>query len=403
MDITLLSTADWDHPFWTNKQHVARELARQGHRVLYIDSLGLRPVLPGAGDRGRILRRLARGLRPLRAVEPRLWVCSPLVLPGVAAGPALWLNRLSLRLLLALARLRLGFRRQLLWTYSPLTARLIDPEVYGLSLYHCVDDISAQPGMPTACIDAAEPDTARRVHLAVVTTPALERRLAPAARRLLVLPNVVDADHFAHPDPVRCRAVAAELAPLGRPVIGFVGAISAYKLDLPLLLALARAMPQAAIVCIGAVGEGDPATDGAALAGQANLHLLGPRPYHDLPAWLAAFDVAILPSRRNAYTEAMFPMKFFEYLAAGLPVVAIDLPALRPYADQAWLCGDAAAFLAAVPAALADRDPARRAGRQALARRHTYRARTRRMLAELVASATQPVGQAAAAARNRLA
>ncbi|MEB3266398.1 MAG: glycosyltransferase [Cyanobacteriota bacterium] len=392
MDVTLLSTADWDHPFWTNKQHVARELARQGHRVLYIDSLGLRPVLPGAGDRGRILRRLTRALRPLRAVEPGVWVCSPLVLPGVAAGPVLWFNRLSLRLLLVLARWQLGLRRQVLWTYSPLTTRVLRPQAYDRSLYHCVDDISVQPGMPRASINAAEPDTARRVDLVVVTTPALERRLAPSARRLLRLPNVVDADHFARPDPARVAAVAAELAPLGRPVIGFVGAISAYKLDIDLLLALARQQPQVAIVCLGAVGEGDPSTEVEALQAQANLHLLGPRSYDDLPAWLAHFDVAILPSRRNAYTEAMFPMKFFEYLAAGLPVVAINLPALRPYADQAWLCDDGMAFLAAVPAALADRDPARRAGRQALARRHSYRERTRRMLAELGVSPSQPVG-----------
>jgi glycosyltransferase involved in cell wall biosynthesis len=403
MDVTLLSTADWDHPFWTNKQHVARELARQGHRVLYIDSLGLRPVLPGAGDRGRILRRLARAVQPLRAVEPGLWVCSPLVLPGVAAGPGLWVNRLSLRLLLALARWRLGIRRQVLWTYSPLTTRLIAPQAYRRSLYHCVDDISVQPGMPRATIDAAEPETARRVDLVVVTTPALEDRLKPSARRLLRLPNVVDADHFAHPDPDRLHAVATELAPLGRPLIGFVGAISAYKLDIALLLAIARQRPDAAIVCLGAVGEGDPGTDGGSLRKQANVHLLGPRTYDDLPAWLAHFDAAILPSRRNAYTEAMFPMKFFEYLAAGLPVVASNLPALRPYADQAWLCDDTPQFLEGVNAALADRDPARRAERQALARRHSYRERTQRMLSALDDSAAQPIGQAATAPRNRLA
>ena len=62
-DVVLLATADWANPFWTNKQHVAVELARRGHRVLYVDSLGLRRPSASQHDFGRILKRLVRGLR----------------------------------------------------------------------------------------------------------------------------------------------------------------------------------------------------------------------------------------------------------------------------------------------------------------------------------------------------
>ena len=96
-DIVLLSTADWDHPLWTNKQHVACALAAEGERVLYVESLGLRSVQVKSQDFRRILRRLFLGLRFLRSVRPGIWVLSPLVLPGGSHGLALRLNRLMVR------------------------------------------------------------------------------------------------------------------------------------------------------------------------------------------------------------------------------------------------------------------------------------------------------------------
>ena len=81
LDITLLATADWDHPFWTNKQHVAVSLAALGHRVLYVDSLGLRPPTLGQRDRGRLWRRLRLAFPRPRPVRPGIWVISPLQLP----------------------------------------------------------------------------------------------------------------------------------------------------------------------------------------------------------------------------------------------------------------------------------------------------------------------------------
>lgn len=133
----MLATADWDHPLWTNKQHVALELARLGHRVLYVESLGLRGVRVEASDRRRILRRLRRWLCPPRAVAPGgLWVWSPLVVPG-ARGPLLTgLNRLLLSFGLAWARSWLRLRCDWLWTYNPRTLAVLDTSGYRLSAAH---------------------------------------------------------------------------------------------------------------------------------------------------------------------------------------------------------------------------------------------------------------------------
>ncbi|MCP9816462.1 glycosyltransferase [Synechococcus sp. GreenBA-s] len=387
-DITLIATADWDHPLWTNKQHVACSLAALGHRVLYVESLGLRPPRqgprgPAAGqagsDRGRIWRRLRHGLLPPRRVRPGLWVWSPLVLPGAQGGLALSVNRLMLGLGLGLWRRVLGLRADWLWTYNPMTLAVLEPGPWRRLIYHCVDAIQAQPGMPAAAIEHWEQCLCRRADVVFVTSPDLQRRLAPLNPLTRFYPNVADGAHFARAlDPA--LPLPDDLAAIPAPRLGFVGAISAYKLDLALLEQLARAHPGWSLVLIGPVGEGDPDTDVAALAELPNVHLLGARPYHVLPAYLKGCAVGLLPLRLNAYTQAMFPMKFFEYLAAGLPVVATRIASLQAYGEAALLCEPTAdAFSAAIKQALDGQGPGL-TSRLALAGRHTYASRTQRML-----------------------
>ncbi len=381
-DITLLATADWDHPLWTNKQHVACTLAELGHRVLYVESLGLRPLRAGGSDWKRVLQRLRHGLRPPRPVRERLWVWSPLVLPGARGGLAAWLNRQVLRLGLARCRRRLGLRRDWLWTYNPRTLEVLDARAYDRLIYHCVDAIQAQPDMPAAAIDHGEARLCAEADAVFVTSPQLLSDLRPLNPATLYYPNVADGAHFAQArDPA--LAIPAELVALPPPRIGFVGAISAYKLDLSLLETLARRHPHWSFVLIGPVGEGDPSTNVAALAALENVHLLGTRPYDALPSWLKGLDLGLLPLRQTPYTRAMFPMKFFEYLAAGLPVVATAIDALQPFGDLALLCPPTPeAFATAIAAALRGDGPGR-PERLAGAAAHTYRGRTEAMLQDL--------------------
>jgi len=388
MDITLLATADWDHPFWTNKQHVAVSLVELGHRVLYIDSLGLRPPTLASGDRGRVWRRLRRCLAGPRQVRAGLWVVSPLQLPLRAGG---WVDRCNRWLLagsLRLARWRLSWRNDLLWTYNPRTASLLRLPAYRQTLYHCVDAIDAQPGMDGPRLRADEQQLCERVDLVVTTTSLLQHRCAPQARRCVQFANAVDVDHFQQAlDPL---PLPADLACIPEPRLLFVGAIAAYKLNLPLLAELARACPQWSIVLIGAVGEGDPSTTLNALADCPNIHLLGPRAYDDLPAYLRGAAVGLIPALLNDYTRAMFPMKFFEYLAAGLPVVATPLPALDPYAELVQREADAAGFARAIARAL-QQDPALVPPARTVLEDVSYRSRTRQMLRLLQTPAEDPL------------
>ena len=381
-DVVLLSTADWDHPLWTNKQHLACSLADLGHRVLYVDSLGVRAPRGDRSDAGRILRRLRRGLRFPRQVRPNLWVLSPLVLPGQSSGWLGRLNRWSLGLSLFLADVALDFRGPLLWTFNPQTRRYLSLRKFHASVYHCVDRIQAQPGMPFDAIEAAELDLCGAANAVFTTAPQLQHSLSDLNAGTHYFGNVADAQFFGRAlDPV--VAVPSDLPQDAAPILMFVGAIDAYKLDLPMLEALAAQHPEWKLVLIGPVGETDPSTDVSSLKCYPNVFLLGPKAYGDLPGYLAHADVALLPLQLNDYTRHMYPMKFFEYLAAGRPVVATAIPSLQDQADVALLCDAGVdAFSKAIRRALVGDLPSLET-RLHRAGQHTYTARTRAMLATL--------------------
>lgn len=377
MRILLLSTADWDHPFWTNKQHVAKALASLGHEVLYVESLGIRPFSrESVNDVSRIVDRLKRFIRPPRAVAQRINVASPLVLPLWSKRSAVIINRILMALQVLMWRLTWG-RWDIVWTYSPITMAAL-PLGSAKILYHCVDNISAQPMMPSETIDRFERRLVRRADLIFTTAPHLTERLRTmGAAEVIEHTNVVDFEHF--------EASGREVNPVGAvspPVLGFVGAISRYKVDLNLVGRVAEKFPDCQIVLIGQVGEGQPGETVAELEKYANVRLVGPRSYSDLPMEMAAMDVALLPVPINDYTKSMFPMKFFEYLASGTPVVSTAIPSLMQFRAFAFISDSPEDFLDNISEALNVSPDWREKGR-ILASRYTYKRRTADMLGAL--------------------
>ena len=314
-DIVCVGFADWDTELWTNQHHLMSRLARE-NRVLFVESLGLRrPQLAGR-DLSRIWRRLRRGLAPPRQADG-LYVLSPLVLPLHSSRLARALNARLLPALVARAARRLGLRRVILWAYVPQAELLIDALEPSLIVYHCVDDIAAQERVDTASFRAAEARLAARADLVLASAPALARRLRAVSNNVLEAANVADTELFATAlTPSPPAPLDAAMASLPAPRIVFTGAIVSIKLDIVLLAALARLRPAWSFALVGPVGPGDPRTDVSALEAEPNIHLLGRRPYRELPDVLRAADAGLIPYARNELTESIFPMKVYEYLAA---------------------------------------------------------------------------------------
>jgi hypothetical protein len=248
--------------------------------------------------------------------------------------------------------------------WTPLALRLRG-EFGWKVVYDCMD-YHAGFASNTPAMLGQEDRLVQESDLVLVTARSLLERLRPQARLCLHLPNAADFQHF-HSLPA---APAKELENLGKPVIGYYGAIADW-FDTALVGGLARQRPNWQFVLIGSTLYADLAP----LQGLGNVHLLGEMPYGRLPQFLHAFDVAIIPFKPRPLTHATNPVKLFEYLSAGTPVVATDLDELRHYQEFACLASSPEEWLAALEAALAENSAEQTAKRVEFARQNTWGAR----------------------------
>ena len=379
-NIILISTADWHHPLWTNKQHVSLSLAEAGFRVLYVESLGLRKIRNSKRDFTRIFSRIFNAFKPPRKVYSGVWICSPLVIPGHHQGLPLILNKLSISASIKFSSLFLGFVKPVLWTYNPITARVVDLSQFSLKVYHAVDAVQEQPDMPYSLIVNEERCLCRQVDHVFVTSQKLKQSLEPYSKSIKYDPNVVDFDHFSKSLRYEPQDLPDDLAAIPEPRIGFIGAITNYKLDIEMIASLAKSYPELNFVFIGPTEEGESFTNLQSWFELKNIYCLGPKKYNSLPLYCSGFACGWLPLRKNKYTESMFPMKFFEYLASGLPVVATSINSLTEFSSVAFLCQPTAdEFARALHLAISGFGPSLEQ-RLTVARNNTYATRLRKML-----------------------
>jgi glycosyltransferase involved in cell wall biosynthesis len=345
--VVCVSTADWDAPLWTNKQHLMSRLAERGATVLYLDSLGLRAPTAGSSDLRRIGRRL-RAWRPTARPAAQAGVLrdSPLVIPAHGRAWVRAVNRRLLRGRLRRNERRFGLRDAVVWAYAPPALDMYDPRRHRALVYHCVDDVAAFPGVDAAAFREGERRLVAAADVCLASSrPLLAHLERMGARRAVYWPNPADTGAF---------AAAAPADPASRPVtVGFVGAVQDHKVDVPLVAAAARLRPDWCFALVGPVGEGLGRRDLGATELPPNVVLRGHAAREALPAVMRGFHVGVVPYRINAYTEGVFPMKVFEYLAAGLPVVSTPLPSLVGEVEHVAFAADADELVAAVEAALA--------------------------------------------------
>jgi hypothetical protein len=375
-DIVCFSN-DWDgDPL--SKTHIMRVLARE-NRVLWVDSLGNRAPRASASDAARAWRKVRLAAHGLVGVERNIHVLTPLYVPGYGSETVRRLNGRIVRVQVRAAMRRLGMRRPISWSFLPSAAPVAGRLGEAVVVYHAVDEFSA---FSDASPHVAELER-RIVSRADVVFVASERLLGPRRRQnpnTVLVRHGVDHAHFARAlDPA--LPVPADLARLPRPVIGFFGLVADW-IDLPLVRRVADANPGASVVLVGKI-----ATSTAALADARNVHLLGPRPYAELPGYAKGFDVALTPFVVNALTLASSPLKAREYVAAGLPNVCTDLPEVR-LVPGCTVATTPELFVAEVGRAL--QRPGPDPARSALVRDDRWEARVEELAAHVLAAEAGP-------------
>lgn len=353
----LFSTADWDAPYWTNKQHTTKHLAQRDIKVLYVESVGLRaPKFSSGIDLARIWRRLIRGMRGVHQVEKNIWVVSPLVIPFKHQWQLISsINRWMLNSAITRFCKKQNFqdKETIIWTYHPYVLDYLDCKQYGSLVYHCVDDLSAIPGIDSEAFIKKEEDLLNSANVVFTTSKKLYEKCSAINGNTHDFPNVVDWEHFSQafipgPDP-------DDLKDIPHPRLGYVGVLSDFKVDFELLLNIATEKPEWHIVLIGEEREGQHNPTVQILKEIENAHFLGYKKYKELPKYMRGLDVGLLPTLINQYTDSMFPMKYFEYIASGLRVITTNLKFLHPSKNQAVVAEDHQSFIEGIATILCEK------------------------------------------------
>ena len=330
-DLVCLSHLRWDHVF--QRPHHLMVRAARDRRVFFVEEP---------------LEASRRGVR----VEKRgdMTVVVPQLPPGLPEAVRRTVLSAVLRDFLA----DQGVHRPTLWYYTPLGLRWTDGIEPSAVVYDCMDELSAfrnaAPELPVL-----ERGLLARADVVFTGGQSLWERKHRSHPDVHALPSAVDAAHFAlarrpQPDP-------ADQAAIPHPRLGWFGVIDE-RLDLDLLAAVARRRPDWSIVLVGPVAK----IDEASIPDLPNVHRLGQKSYEELPAYLAGWDVAIMPFARNEATAFISPTKTPEYLAGGRPVVSTSITdVVRPYGANGLvrIADDADAFEAACEAAMAEDDRTR--------------------------------------------
>jgi glycosyltransferase involved in cell wall biosynthesis len=303
-------------------------LADNGNQVLFVEpiaSLATAILFPEY----RVLR--AGFSTKVTKVKEGLYVLTPPLLLPLASRSDLVcrINQSILRRIINSWLRRLELRDPILWTYSPYSIHLVGKLGEKMVVYDCTDERTANPLLSKNHIRSLEIRLMRRADLVFVTGRGLLEHKRVFNPHTYLASNGVDFLHFSRTWATDL-AIPEDIRDLSRPILGFVGAI-AYWVDLDLVEFVARAKPDWSIVMVGPLRTGVSISRFRHLS---NVHFVGKKDWTELPHYLGAFDVCLSPFKVSEFiTVTASPLKVYEYLAAGRPVVSTDMPEVRPLRD----------------------------------------------------------------------
>lgn len=348
-DYIVWGAIDWNFRH-QRPQQLAQGLSSTGRRVIYVDAT--LTDLPGAGFTLHSLDADGRLFRVSLFANG-----APVIYSG-APDAAL------------VRQLCGGIGEVLIWARSRRVISLVQhPFWYEVArelpnsrlVYDCIDH---HQGFADNTADSLqlEQRLVDEADLRLFTSAWLARKWAPQGDKpSAIIRNAADFASFSR------RPESVYRDPLQRRVIGYFGAIANW-FDHELVACIAQAFPQHAILLIGAD------TVGAAghLRKYSNVEFVGEVSYSGLPYYLHGFDLCMLPFRIIELTLATNPVKVYEYLAAGKPVVSVELPEMHQFGPLVHLARNNEEFVAAIGQSLAAPAHEQKAQRQAFAARQTW-------------------------------
>lgn len=353
-DLFVFSVINWDFRF-QRPQQMARQFAKAGHRVFYISQTF-------TAEKEVVARHIEKNVYELSLpANTTLNVYKDQPSETVVKDMTDSLERFCRR-----SKCSTGVLLVQLPFWKDIAKEMRNRFCWPM-VYDCMDDHSGFTTNGESML-GNEQDLFKQSDLTLVSSDLLQQKAATRTQRLALVRNAADFDHFAtvaeskkHTDRTKKR-------------IGYYGAIADW-FDTQLLADLAKLESDWEFELVGSTFSADL----DCLKGCNNVKMLGEMPYDKLPDILKTWDVCIIPFRKIPLTEATNPVKVYEMLSAGMPVVSVDLPELRPISQLGLirLADNAAEFSKQIRLTLQEQLPESVAIRQAFARKNTWADRYR--------------------------
>lgn len=345
--IVCMSTSNW-HPFPTRKQHVMSRMSNA--EILYFDP----PITYIAPIKDKACKpRLTAWKNPGEKVKENITVYAlPPVLPFY--NKFRFINKINQRKIARFVKKKMqlhGFENPVLWCYSPMSGDVAEKIPHKALVYDCVDRHAAYKGMINAdVVNAMEKDLASSADQVFATASGLFETLSKYNENAVMLPNGVNFEHFnsaAGGD----LPIPADIKDVPHPIIGFSGMLQEC-IDYAAIEEIAKTRPDWSVVLVGGTM---PDVNLDYLKKYPNVHFLGMKKYADMPAYIASFDVCLNVFRSGELSKDVSPLKFFEYLASGKPVVSTPQPEqVLGYSDSVYIAYETAEMVKKCEEALAE-------------------------------------------------
>lgn len=368
-DIICLSSSCWEGNWGTQHQMMWRLSA--ANRVLFVE-VPISPLTPFTGLKKEIwLGQLKRvgDVAPLSAKERLIIASPPPVLPFRYHKLTNRINQAILFWYIDHEATLLKIKKPIVVTFQADSAYLVSRIDAGLRIYYCADDWS-QSGrwwQPPQRVREREKELIASCDFVVATSRTLVSRLEESGKPTFFIPNAVDYRLFGQAPKAM---VPEEMRLLKRPVIGFAGIMSRHSFDPNLILWLSERHSDWEFAIIGR--KIDRAPDLSMLEKAKNVHFIKYQPIENLPQYLAAMDVCLIPWAQTEWTKSAFSLKLFEYLAVGKPVVASWTDEYIPYKDLIYMARNYEEFEACISRALKENDQGLTKLRKELAKANSW-------------------------------